>query len=631
MDFFAAQAEARRRTALLLGLFALVVLAVVGVLDLLATGLHLLRHGRPPPLEVHAWVSGAALALIVGGSLWRTAELRHGTGTLARLLRARPLDDADLASQLGAEQLLRYRNTAAEVAIAAGAPLPQLYVLPRQQAINALAAGSATGDAALFLTAGALSRLEREELLGVLAHEFGHLLSGDGRLNVRLLGALHGLLMVSRLGHVLLGQERSGAALRVAGLVLLAIGSVGVFAGRLLRAAVSRQREFHADASAVRLTRNPDGLLGALRKIRLARPLPEERRLEREFEHMLFSAVDADTARVRWLATHPPLRERIARISGRMAAAQDGYRAPDAPTRMTDGVAADAASRSEPARGALVAGGVSADLERARAWQRELPQRLREDALAPVQALGVMSLLLGVGTARPPRDTEQPLTPAAAWTLACRLVPALAALSPTRQRRLHHGLRQRLLTLPRLSPLHVAAWLLVRHHLAQSRSDQPPPQAMTQPGTAEALLLSLLAHAGSGDQAAAARAFALAAADLALRDAALMPAEHCRLLAIEGAVDGLSRACGERRHGWLRAAVKLVEADEVTLQVEQALLHAIAESLDCPLPAGATLRRGAPPADTASMQCMTGTGSAARGSKGAASPLPVSASGTRPP
>lgn len=591
MDFFAAQAEARRRTALLLGLFVLVVLMVIGVLDLLATGLHLLRYGRPPPLQVHAWVTGSALALIVGGSLWRTAELRDAAGTLARLLHARPVDDPDLEPRAGAEQLLRYRNAAAEVAIAAGAPVPRLYLLPRQQAINALAAGSATGNAALFLTAGALQRLEREELLGVLAHEFGHLLSGDGRLNTRLLGALHGLLMVSHFGRWLLGQERSAGALRAAGLVLLAIGSLGVFAGRLLRAAVSRQREFQADASAVRLTRNPEALLGALRKIRLGRGSPGEDSLDREFEHMLFSAVHADTGRASWLATHPPLRERIARISGQMTLSQHSEHRSSPSTSVSghEVMSTAAARHGKPVTAQGAPGALPGDLERARAWQHDLPDALRDGGLSPVQAVDMMAALLGAGAVAPLVDAPETLTPGAMWSLACRLVPVIAALPPARQRRVHQALRNGLLALSRLSPLHLAAWLLLRHHLAPPRGGRASSERCAEPEAAEVLLLSLLAHAGSSDPAAAAHAFSTAAAVLGLEESALMPTAACRLAALEAALDRLAAAPQERRRRWLRAAVILVAADEVTLRTEQALLHAIAESLDCPLPAGATV------------------------------------------
>lgn len=575
MDFFGAQADARRRTALLLMLFVLVVAAVIGVLDVLATGLHMLRYGRPPPLQVHAWVGGSSLALIIGGSLWRTADLRDSGPALARLLHARPVDDPSLTQGVGAELLLRYHNTAAEVAIAAGAALPRLYVLPRQQTINALAAGSATREAAIFVTAGALARLDREELLGVLAHEFGHLVSGDGRLNIRLLGALHGLLMVSHAGHWLLGHKRSAAALRAAGLVLLAIGSLGVFAGRLLRAAVSRQREFHADASAVRLTRNPDGLLGALRKIRLERQSPGAPGVDRAFEHMLFSAVDSTATRSSWLATHPPLRDRIARIS----------------TRDDDSPARHRGPQVAPATGPLppAASGMG-DLERARHWQQELPAVARDGPLAPVQAMEMMTVLLGGGAEVPLPAAPAALTPAATWSLACRLVPALAALPPERQRRVHQTWRRGLLAQSRLSPLHLAAWLLVRHHLARPQDEHPQPAAVVRTRAGEVLLLSLLAHTGSSDSAIAGRAFAAAATALGLAGVTLLPATDCRLAALEAALDRLADSSRDRRRQWLQAAVRLVESDEVILRAEQALLHAVAEVLDCPLPASATLR-----------------------------------------
>ena len=202
------------------------------------------------------------------------------------------------------------------MSIASGVTMPEVYVLENEDGINAFAAGNSPADAAIAVTRGAATRLKREELQGVVAHEFSHILNGDMRLNLRLLGWTFGLLAVAIVARVVL-QSTPGAgsrsrkdgagALMLAALAVMVLGYIGVFFGRLLQAAVSRHRERLADASAVQFTRNPVGLSGALLKIagtsagsRLVTPEAEE------VAHMLFAA-----GLPRLFATHPPLEERL--------------------------------------------------------------------------------------------------------------------------------------------------------------------------------------------------------------------------------------------------------------------------------------------------------------------------------
>src|SRR5690606_7299244 len=173
--------------------------------------------------------------------------------------------------------LRRLRNVVEEVAIASGVPVPRLFVLEQEAGINAFAAGYGTADAAIAVTRGALDRLNRDELQAVIAHEFSHILNGDMRLNIRLMGVLFGIMMLSLIGQRILlhapsvrGRNSNASAVlavMLAALVAIVIGSLGVFFGRLIQAAVSRQREYLADASAVQFTRQPAALAGALKKI----------------------------------------------------------------------------------------------------------------------------------------------------------------------------------------------------------------------------------------------------------------------------------------------------------------------------------------------------------------------------
>jgi len=211
--------------------------------------------------------------------------------------------------------LRRLRNVVEEMSIASGVPVPKVYVMEHEPGINAFAAGYSTSDAVIAVTRGALDRLNRDELQGVIAHEYSHILNGDMRLNIRLIGVLFGILMLGLIGRKILqhgGTVRGRGAMPVVvgALIALLVGYVGLFFGRMIKAAVSRSREVLADASAVQFTRQTSGLAGALKKIaglhdgsRLA-----ERADAEEVSHMLFG----DGTGLRGLfATHPPVLQRI--------------------------------------------------------------------------------------------------------------------------------------------------------------------------------------------------------------------------------------------------------------------------------------------------------------------------------
>ena len=322
MNFFRYQHQARRATTRLVLLFVLAVLAIVLAVNLAAYPV------LGADLQAQALLS-LVTALVIGiASWWRVRALRGGGALIAAQMGGR-LVPADTSDPL----LRRYRNVAEEMAIAAGIPVPLLFVLDDEQGINAFAAGYSPSDAAVAVTRGALLRLNRDELQAVIAHEFSHVLNGDMRLNIHLMGMLFGILMLGVIGRRLLGvvgnsglgRRRGGlgplSVAIAAGLAAMIIGAVGVFFARLIKAAVSRQREVLADASAVQFTRNSAGLAGALKKIA---GLPQGSRLEdragaEEVSHMLFGE---GFAYRRWFATHPPMLERIGRLEPGFNAAQ---------------------------------------------------------------------------------------------------------------------------------------------------------------------------------------------------------------------------------------------------------------------------------------------------------------------
>ena len=213
-------------------------------------------------------------------------------------------------------------NVVEEMALASGVPVPPVYLLPEEQGINAFAAGYSPSDAVVAVTRGTAEQLSRDELQGVVAHEFSHILNGDMRLNIRLIGVLHGILLLGLIGRFLLrsgyysghrrnSKDNSGAVLLVMGLVLLVLGFVGSVCGNLIKAALSRQREYLADASAVQFTRNPGGIAGALKRIGAAVMGSSLKHSNAsEMSHMYFSqgVWEGFTG---MMATHPPLPKRI--------------------------------------------------------------------------------------------------------------------------------------------------------------------------------------------------------------------------------------------------------------------------------------------------------------------------------
>ncbi|WP_019626244.1 M48 family metallopeptidase [Thioalkalivibrio sp. ALJT] len=321
MNFFEHQDRAQRRTRGLLVLFALAVLAIVLVMN--AIVLVLLGQGEPVAqgepwltrdflagnVDVMVWTSVLTLGLIGLGSLYRTIGLRDGGGAVARELGGTRVD-GDTRDPLRR----RLVNVVEEIAIASGVPVPEIYVLEQESGINAFAAGYSPDDAAIAVTRGALEQLDRDELQGVVAHEFGHILNGDMRLNIRLMGMLFGILLLALIGQRMLlamrlsRNNRNAGGIVAAGVALMVVGYIGLFFGRWIRASVSRQREYLADASAVQFTRQPAGIAGALKKIGASQGAM--RADTEEVGHMLF----ASGALGQMFATHPPLVPRIQAI-----------------------------------------------------------------------------------------------------------------------------------------------------------------------------------------------------------------------------------------------------------------------------------------------------------------------------
>jgi len=328
VDFFEHQEQARKRSGLLVFYF---VLAIIGIVTsiyfviVLVSGYngdrYMLRSLWNP--EILTTSAIGTIAVILLGSGYKIMQLSGGGAVVAKDLGGRRVDPK--TRDFDERKLL---NVVEEMAISAGMPVPEVYVMDNEESINAFAAGRTPNDAVIGVTRGTIKFLSRDELQGVIAHEFSHILNGDMRLNMRLIGLLFGILFIAMIGQMMMrgaantgrysrSRESGGGALvfLLVGLAVMAIGYIGLFFGKLIKAAVSRQREYLADASAVQFTRNPDGIASALRKIGgLSQRSSLKTPMAEEASHMFFGDCRLRSSVSTALATHPPLAVRIKRF-----------------------------------------------------------------------------------------------------------------------------------------------------------------------------------------------------------------------------------------------------------------------------------------------------------------------------
>jgi Zn-dependent protease with chaperone function len=325
VNFFEQQDKAKRNTRNLVLLFLLAVVIIIAAIDvalLLLFG-NVINDTAGTTQGLSGYLADNSTMLLFGSagtgatiglaSLYRSASLKDGGGAVARQMGGVPVetDPKDPLRQ-------RLRNVVEEIAIASGVPVPEIYVLEQESGINAFAAGYSPSDAAVAVTRGTLESLNREELQGVIAHEFSHVFNGDMRLNIRLIGVLFGIMILAIAGRRILSGARfssrsrnnNAGAIMLFAAALTAIGYIGLFFARWIKAAVSRQREYQADASAVQFTRNPQGIAGALKKIAVHAQGASLATDSEEIAHMLFGQGMSATL----FATHPPIIERIQRI-----------------------------------------------------------------------------------------------------------------------------------------------------------------------------------------------------------------------------------------------------------------------------------------------------------------------------
>lgn len=447
MDFFRAQDDARRRTRWLAVLFAISLASLLA----LSNGLLFLLfryseesgsgYAATDPLP-YLLISALIILIVLFSSLFKSLSLRKGGSAVAEMLDARLLVSAT------SPQEQRLLNVVEEMAIASGMPVPPVYVM-EEPAINAFAAGHSTANAVIGVTRGAMEKLGRDELQGVIAHEFSHILHGDMRLNLRLIGWLHGIMVLGVMGQYLVRaasasrRNNNNAAIAILGLGLIIIGASGSFFGSLIKAAVSRQREYLADASAVQYTRNPDGIASALKRIASDTTTPW---LSNPAASQISHALFAEGVRVqinRLFATHPPIEKRIQALlphetSGHGSGfiqkefSQNGFNQNGFNQKSSDGKIRQDFSAVQAVSMALARSGSpdESDIRYARQLQSTLPEDCLIAARDPHGALVlVVTILASVSE----RVAQLPETAPELQTSITRLVPTVTRLSSEQQ------------------------------------------------------------------------------------------------------------------------------------------------------------------------------------------------------
>ena len=567
-------------------------------------------------------IAAGAFGLMALASLYRAATLARGGGHVAR-----SLGGTRVTGEGNDPLQRRLVNVVEEMALASGLPVPEIYVLEQEAAINAFAAGRASADAAIAVTRGALERLDRNELQGVIAHEFSHILNGDMRLNQQLIGLSFGILVLSLVGRWLLrsmryarprrGRNSGGVAAALAiGVALLIIGGIGVMLSRLIKAGVSRQRESLADASAVQFTREPEGLAGALKKIGgySARIVSVD---TEEVAHMMFERPTRTWSS--WFATHPPLVERIRALTPSFDPRD--LPKPDQPlpaTRATDAVERDTTAALAPAAPAsaspLEQAGQIAALA-GRALHEALPDEVQHAARArDGSLLLVVALALSCDDATRRKQlafVEQQLGAARA-ELCKRLLgeierasaeirlPVLELALPTLRQRPHEELAYLLSLLRRVQELETAPRLfdfvllrLVKMYLRDVPGVEPvaarrAAQTLDSRAAVRALLATVAAF--SSEQPSAARAaYEAGLASVGWRRAEggptfEPPAAQRDLERLDSALAALASARPRDKQRILRGVLATIRADAVTATEERELFRVIAIALDCPVP-----------------------------------------------
>lgn len=634
MDFFQSQEKARKQTGRLVLFYGLAIICII-LSVYVATVTILFQTTGSTDGAAMAWspeiffaITGITLLIVSIGTLWKMAQLRSGGAAVATQLGGQKIDPQ--TKDLHERRLL---NIIEEMALASGTAVPEVYLLNDEEGINAFAAGYTSNDAAIGVTRGCMRKLTRDELQGVIAHEFSHILNGDMRLNIRLIGVLNGILVIYLIGYTLMrfsggrrsyrssssDSKNSGNGIILFGLSLVLIGCVGAFFANLIKSAVSRQREFLADASAVQFTRNPLGIGGALKKIggfvggsTLATPKAEEA------SHMFF-ANGLSSFLGSLFATHPPLPERIKRIdpsfSGQFDQISQEYEI-DPNTEQAMGFSSNptvSAKQIEIAPQMVtdhVGNPTAATLDFAKGLLSSIPESLRVKSHTVSGAVAILSSLLisddsGVREKQIAHLRASSLSGVSEelkqiYPLVSQLDDqfrlALLDLSLSALKGLtieeFDRLSESIVSLVQADgEVSLFEFVLIRivtqaleSHIKGIRSGRAKYFKAGEIRSHLELLISALAYYGSDNQDAASQAFKSGAEEFNGLQLSQLPKERCALESLNTALNELNRAAPLLKKSIISACVRCAARDGKTTLAELELLRAISSSLECPLP-----------------------------------------------
>jgi Zn-dependent protease with chaperone function len=584
-------------------------------------------------LQFLASVVIGTLTIVGAGSLVKIWQLRAGGTAIAESLGGRRIDSN--TTNLNERKVI---NVIEEMALASGIPTPPVYFLDREPGINAFAAGFTPSDAVIGVTRGTVETLSRDELQGVIAHEFSHILNGDMRLNLRLIGLLNGILVIGIIGYYIFRialSSGSGLSSRkrgnlslfiVIGGAIMVIGYVGTFFGKLIKAAVSRQREYLADASSVQFTRNPSGIAGALKKIggfaagsRVQSPNAPE------VSHMFFGESVPS-----WfgglLATHPPLPSRIQRIDPswkgefEVTSALSEQGVAESPTieAATSRLAGQATRPRREPIGAREIESAMAQAGRPTENHVHYAVRLIQGLPATIvaaarESYGARALVFALVINRESETRAKQLD----WLsrsvdqgvnkLTLKLLPLVEALAPevrlplvdlavpslrTLSTAQYQEFKESLVALITADQkIDLFEWMLqrvmfshVEPQFMRVRAPRVRYQGLDPLRSQCQLLLSTVAHAGASDARLQAVAFERGASNIGLPGLAMEPAERCSLQALDQALHDLAETAPRLKKQLLNACVACITADRQVTVSEAEILRAIADSLGCPIP-----------------------------------------------
>ena len=648
MDFFQHQDAARRNTRVMVVLYLIAVVGVVLAVDLVLGIAYLyaaelqFRPGTGPlgmlqavPRGVYAFGAIGTVVMILAVSLHQILQLREGGSAVAEMVGAREVSRStpDLLEK-------RLLNVVEEMAIASGVRVPRVYVMDGEPGINAFAAGYDVSNAVVAVTRGTLETLSRDELQGVIGHEFSHILNGDMWLNIKMIGVLAGIVFVGGVGSFIMRNVRSGddnkaaGGLFLLGLALFVVGYVGMFFARLIKAAVSRQREYLADASSVQFTRNPDGIAGALDQIRASsRGALIANRYAEDMSHMYFGQ-GISVWMGGLLDTHPPLEDRIKRVrpgfqptryrqsrdpAGPDAAAAAGHAAASgfagAPAsdgqRVSDAGTAWGRSAGESAKlvGTLDAGKVNYAVR----LLGRLPPELREAMNEVAGASAVMVALLLAPKAEVLEAQVAAVRALGQDAMAARskgmvpmlsrlgrgfdltlidlCLPAIKAGTADDKGRLVAALEATIHADRRVSLHEFVVLTLVKAQLApRAKPGAAKTKSLQSLRVDAVLLLSLVAYAGRKPGADPAldreveAAFGAGANVAGMADARLLPRAEFSLASAGASLANLTEVAPLAKAILVKALFATVSADGTIRLMEAELMRLIGAVLECPLP-----------------------------------------------